>query len=90
MCFLAHLSAVKRLAIYPANKCSIVGIFTFMSRTNCMLSRVEHEKSFITSGPEWPSSFSEISSAEMSDECAPSSRKQVRVTNTPLHPTFIW
>ena len=28
-----------------------VGILTFMSRTNFMLSCVEHEKSFITSGP---------------------------------------
>ena len=30
---------------------TIVGILTFMSRKNFMLSRVEHEKSFITSGP---------------------------------------
>ena len=29
----------------------IVGILTFMSRKNFVLSRVEHEKSFITSGP---------------------------------------
>ena len=29
----------------------IVGILTFMSRKNFMLSSVEHEKSFITSGP---------------------------------------
>ena len=29
----------------------IVGILTFMSRTNFVLSWVEHEKSFITSGP---------------------------------------
>ena len=29
----------------------IVGILTFMSRINFVLSRVEHEKSFITSGP---------------------------------------
>ena len=28
----------------------IVGILTFMSRINFRLSRVEHEKSFITSG----------------------------------------
>ena len=28
-----------------------IGIFTFMSRINFMLSGVEHEKSFITSGP---------------------------------------
>ena len=31
---------------------TIVGILTFMSRKNFMLNRVEHEKSFITSGPE--------------------------------------
>ena len=38
--------------IYPAHKMlTIVGILTFMSMINCMLSRVEHEKSFITSGP---------------------------------------
>ena len=30
---------------------TIVGILTFMSRKNFMLSLVEHEKSFITSGP---------------------------------------
>ena len=30
---------------------TIVGILTFMSRKNFMLSSVEHEKSFITSGP---------------------------------------
>ena len=29
----------------------IVGILTFMGRINFMLSRIEHEKSFITSGP---------------------------------------
>ena len=30
---------------------TIVGILTFMSRKNFMLSSVEHEKSFITLGP---------------------------------------
>ena len=30
---------------------TIVGILTFMSRKIFMLNRVEHEKSFITSGP---------------------------------------
>ena len=30
---------------------TIVGILTFMSRKNFMLSCVEHEKRFITSGP---------------------------------------
>ena len=36
--------------IYPANK-QFVGILTIMSRINFDLSWVEHEKSFITSGP---------------------------------------
>ena len=31
---------------------TIVGILIFMSRKNFILSRVEHEKSFITSGPD--------------------------------------
>ena len=31
---------------------TIVGILTFMSMKNFMLSSVEHEKSFITSGPD--------------------------------------
>ena len=30
---------------------TIVGILTFVSRKNFMLNSVEHEKSFITSGP---------------------------------------
>ena len=30
---------------------TIVCILTFMSRKNFMLNRVQHEKSFITSGP---------------------------------------
>ena len=32
---------------------TIVDILTFMSRKNFMLNSVEHEKSFITSGPDW-------------------------------------
>ena len=31
---------------------SIVGILTFMSRKNFLLSSIEHEKSFRTSGPD--------------------------------------
>ena len=31
---------------------TIVGILTFMSRKNFMLSWIKHEKGFITSGPE--------------------------------------
>ena len=30
---------------------TIVGILTFMSRINCVLSGVDHGKSFMTSGP---------------------------------------
>ena len=30
-----------------------VGILTFMSRINFVLSRVEHRKKFITSVPDW-------------------------------------
>ena len=30
---------------------TIVGILTFMSRINFVLSTVEHEQSFVTSGP---------------------------------------
>ena len=40
------------------NMPTIVGILTVMSRKNFMLPRVEHEKSFITSGPEVFSSIS--------------------------------
>ena len=32
---------------------TVVGILIFMSRKNFMLNSVEHEKSFITSGPDW-------------------------------------
>ena len=32
---------------------TIVGILTFMGKKNFMLSSVEHEKTFITSGPDW-------------------------------------
>ena len=31
---------------------TVVGIFTFMSKIDFMLSVVEHEKSFTTSGPD--------------------------------------
>ena len=37
---------------------TIVGILTFMSWKNFMLNSVEHEKSFITSGPDNSESFS--------------------------------
>ena len=36
---------------FSANKYENVNIFIFISRENFMLSCVEHEKSFITSGP---------------------------------------
>ena len=44
-----------RMLFYPlinVKMPTIVGILTFMSRTNFMLSLVEHEKSIITSGPD--------------------------------------
>ena len=44
----------QKPVIYPADNVkmpTIVGILIFMSRINLMLSWVEHEKSFITSGP---------------------------------------
>ena len=45
-----------RMLFFPLVKVempTIVGILTFMGRKNFMLNRVEHEKSFITSGPEF-------------------------------------
>ena len=36
---------------------TIVGIFIFISRENFMLNWVEHEKSFITSGPDQPAQW---------------------------------
>ena len=43
----------QKSIIYPAV------ISTFMSRINFMHSRVEHEKSFITSGPCWSKTLRE-------------------------------
>ena len=40
---------------------TIVGILTFLSRKNFMLNCVEHEKSFITSGPAFDISNTDIS-----------------------------
>ena len=58
---LKYLQTKKFLALNPSNVVfimlinvkmpTIVGVLTFMSRINFMLSRVEHGKSFITSGP---------------------------------------
>ena len=39
---------------------TVVGIFTFMSRKNFILSRVEHEQSFITSGPDLTQGISHV------------------------------
>ena len=50
--FLAlSLSNVVFIMLINVKMSTIVGILTFMSRINFVLSRVEHEKSFITSGP---------------------------------------
>ena len=47
---------------------TIVGILTFMSRKNVMLSWVEHEKSFITSGPGWRSTQN-LLKVQKGDKC---------------------
>ena len=51
--FLALSLSDKVVFIMLVNvkKPTIVGILTFMSRINFVLSLVEHEKGFITSGP---------------------------------------
>ena len=45
------LSDVVFITLINVKMQTIVGILTFMSRINFVLSRVEHEKSFITLGP---------------------------------------
>ena len=51
--FLAlSLSDVVFIMLINVKMPTIVGILTFMSRINFVLSRVEHGKSFITSTPE--------------------------------------
>ena len=50
--FLAlSLSAVVFIMLINVKMPTIFGILTFMSRIDFVLSRVEHEKSFITSRP---------------------------------------
>ena len=50
--FLAlHLSDVVSIMLMNVKMPTIVGILIFMSRINFVLSCVEYEKSFITSGP---------------------------------------
>ena len=48
-CF--YISDDVFILLINAKMPTIVGILTFMSRINFMLSSVEYEKSFITSGP---------------------------------------
>ena len=46
---------ISQKCYFPAQNVkmpTIVGILIFMSRKNFMLNSVEHEKSFITSGPD--------------------------------------
>ena len=45
-----RLSDVVFILLLNVKMPTIFGILTFMSRINFVLSRVEHEKSFITSG----------------------------------------
>ena len=50
--FLAlSLSYVVFIMLINVKMPTIVGILTFMSRINFVLSYVDHEKGFITSGP---------------------------------------
>ena len=52
------LSDVVFIMLINVKMPTIVGILTFMSRINFVLSLVEHEKSFITSGPDvWMASI---------------------------------
>ena len=52
--FLAlSLSDVLFIMLINVKMPTIVGILTFISMINFVLSLVEHEKSFITSGPEF-------------------------------------
>ena len=52
--FLAlNLSDVVFIMLINVKMPKIVGILTFMSRINFVLSLVEHEKSFITLGPDF-------------------------------------
>ena len=51
--FLAlSLSDIVFIMLINVKMPTIVGILTFMSRINSVLSRDEHEKSFITLGPD--------------------------------------
>ena len=47
------LSDVVFIMLINVKMPTIVGILTFMSRINFVLSWVEHEKGFITLGPDW-------------------------------------
>ena len=50
-CLASILSDVVFIMLINVKMPTIVGILTFMSRINFVLSRVEHGKSFITLGP---------------------------------------
>ena len=47
------LSDVVFIMLINVKMPTIVGILTFMSRINFVLSRVEHQNFFITSGPDF-------------------------------------
>ena len=60
---LAVLGSDKRMLFFlliNVKMPTIVGILTFMSRESFMLSGVEHEKSFITSGPGYSQSETQV------------------------------
>ena len=50
-CSFLKLSDFKYFMLINVKMPTIVGIFTFMSMINFMLSYVEHEKGFLISGP---------------------------------------
>ena len=64
--FLAlSLSDVGFIMLINVEMTTIVGILTFMSRINFMLSRVEYEKSFITLGPDQTASKGAVRSGSI-------------------------
>ena len=77
---------------------TIVGILTFMSRKNFMLCWVEHEKSFITSGPGFAIRRPENSLCQLSSKRVPFSN-QGRISQrkerdglllSPSNPQWLW
>ena len=51
--FLLNIAEHENFSANKYEKANTVGIFKFISRENFMLTWVEHEKRFITLGPDW-------------------------------------